>query len=125
MPFHLSFFADFSISMIVISPEKRGTGVVCALAKLFIVYLCNQLTVASLNKIKEFTFSCFFFSVSNKQLLVQGGVIDAVMELSSSEVMAVIFKLLGLLRMLIDGQGNSLDKDNHAKFHANCMSHIS
>ena len=45
------------------------------------------------------------FSVSNKQVLVQYGVVDAVMSLSSSEVMAVVFKLLGVLRMLVDGQG--------------------
>ncbi|XP_071132516.1 rap1 GTPase-GDP dissociation stimulator 1-B-like isoform X3 [Mytilus edulis] len=42
--------------------------------------------------------------VSNKQLLVQCGVLEAVMILTSSNVMAVIFKLLGVLRMLVDGQ---------------------
>ncbi|XP_063444231.1 rap1 GTPase-GDP dissociation stimulator 1-B-like [Mytilus trossulus] len=42
--------------------------------------------------------------VSNKQLLVQCGVLEAVMILTSSNAMAVIFKLLGVLRMLVDGQ---------------------
>ncbi|XP_076073837.1 rap1 GTPase-GDP dissociation stimulator 1-B-like isoform X2 [Mytilus galloprovincialis] len=42
--------------------------------------------------------------VSNKQLLVQCGVLEAVMILTSSNVMAVVFKLLGVLRMLVDGQ---------------------
>jgi hypothetical protein len=46
-----------------------------------------------------------FFTVTNKQVLIQYGVLEAVMTLTSSEVMAVIFKLLGVLRMLIDGQG--------------------
>ncbi|KAJ8318282.1 hypothetical protein KUTeg_003373 [Tegillarca granosa] len=42
--------------------------------------------------------------VANKSVLLQSGVIDTVLCLMSSEVMAVIFKLLGVLRMLVDGQ---------------------
>ena len=34
----------------------------------------------------------------------------AVLDLKHTEVMAVTFKLLGVLRMLVDGQGNSFSK---------------
>lgn len=45
------------------------------------------------------------FSASNKGRLLELGVMAAVLELKHTEVMAVTFKLLGVLRMLIDGQG--------------------
>lgn len=55
--------------------------------------------------IKSIQLYVYLFTVTNKQVLIQYGVLEAVMTLTSSEVMAVIFKLLGVLRMLIDGQG--------------------
>ena len=55
--------------------------------------------------LKVYNCMYIFFTVTNKQVLIQYGVLEAVMTLTSSEVMAVIFKLLGVLRMLIDGQG--------------------
>ena len=36
----------------------------------------------------------------------------AVLDLKHTEVMAVTFKLLGVLRMLVDGQGNSFSEKN-------------
>ncbi|XP_025092022.1 rap1 GTPase-GDP dissociation stimulator 1-like isoform X4 [Pomacea canaliculata] len=41
---------------------------------------------------------------SNKARLLEAGVMRAVLELKHTEVMAVVFKLLGVLRMLTDGQ---------------------
>lgn len=41
---------------------------------------------------------------TNKASLIKEGVIDAVLVLVDSEMLAVIFKLLGVLRMLVDGQ---------------------
>ncbi|KAL4239957.1 Rap1 GTPase-GDP dissociation stimulator 1 [Mactra antiquata] len=41
---------------------------------------------------------------SNKASLIKEGVIDAVLVLVDSEMLAVIFKMLGVLRMLVDGQ---------------------
>ena len=38
-------------------------------------------------------------------MLIKAGVIDAVLTLVDSEMFAVIFKMLGVLRMLVDGQG--------------------
>lgn len=63
------------------------------------LYICDQFILNT-------DMNLSFLSVSNKQLLVQCGVLEAVMILTSSNVMAVIFKLLGVLRMLVDGQGN-------------------
>ncbi|XP_048763708.1 rap1 GTPase-GDP dissociation stimulator 1-like isoform X2 [Ostrea edulis] len=40
----------------------------------------------------------------NKPVLLMAGVLDTVLLLTSSETMAVVFKLLGVLRMLVDGQ---------------------
>ena len=48
----------------------------------------------------------FLFTASNKGRLLELGVMTAVLDLKHTEVMAVTFKLLGVLRMLIDGQGN-------------------
>ncbi|KAK3091335.1 hypothetical protein FSP39_019020 [Pinctada imbricata] len=42
--------------------------------------------------------------VSNKAVLLMSGVMEAVVALTSSDTMAVVFKLLGVLRMLVDGQ---------------------
>ncbi|CAG5130021.1 unnamed protein product [Candidula unifasciata] len=42
--------------------------------------------------------------VVNKPRLLQAGVMEACLSLINTEVMAVIFKLLGVLRMLIEGQ---------------------
>ena len=47
----------------------------------------------------------FSFSVSNKPVLLMSGVLEAVVALTSTDIMAVVFKLLGVLRMLVDGQG--------------------
>ena len=49
----------------------------------------------------------FLFTASNKGRLLELGVMTAVLGLKQTEVMVVTFKLLGVLRMLIDGQGNS------------------
>lgn len=46
-----------------------------------------------------------FCTASNKARLLEAGVMRAVLELKHTEVMAVVFKLLGVLRMLTDGQG--------------------
>ncbi|XP_041362294.1 rap1 GTPase-GDP dissociation stimulator 1-like [Gigantopelta aegis] len=42
--------------------------------------------------------------VPNKPRLLRAGVMDIVLNLSNTEILAVAFKLLGVLRMLIDGQ---------------------
>lgn len=44
----------------------------------------------------------------NKPQLLKVGVLDAVLGVSATDVMAVVFKLLGVLRMLVDGQGKIL-----------------
>ncbi|KAL5018526.1 hypothetical protein ScPMuIL_004248 [Solemya velum] len=41
---------------------------------------------------------------TNKPQLLKAGVLDAVLKVSTTDVMAVVFKLLGVLRMLVDGQ---------------------
>ncbi|WAQ96497.1 GDS1A-like protein, partial [Mya arenaria] len=41
---------------------------------------------------------------SNKASLIKEGVIDAVLVLVESEMLAVVFKIIGVLRMLVDGQ---------------------
>ena len=50
---------------------------------------------------------CFFYFLSapNKPILIKAGVIEAVLTLVDSEMFAVTFKMLGVLRMLVDGQG--------------------
>lgn len=45
------------------------------------------------------------FQAVNKPRLLQAGVMDACLTLIRTDVMAVVFKLLGVLRMLIEGQG--------------------
>ena len=47
----------------------------------------------------------FSLLVSNKASLIKAGVIDVVLVLVDAEMLAVIFKMLGVLRMLVDGQG--------------------
>lgn len=49
-----------------------------------------------------------FSTAPNKERLLEAGVLQAVLSLKYTEVMAVAYKLLGVLRMLIDGQGRSL-----------------
>ena len=50
----------------------------------------------------------FIFSAPNKPVLIKAGVIDAVLTLVETEMFAVTFKMLGVLRMLVDGQGMSM-----------------
>lgn len=47
----------------------------------------------------------------NKAIMLKQGVVEAIMPLLEAEadVQPVIFKLLGTLRMLIDGQGKMSD----------------
>lgn len=47
----------------------------------------------------------FCISARNKPALLMAGVLETVLLLLSSDTMAVVFKLLGVLRMLVDGQG--------------------
>jgi hypothetical protein len=49
----------------------------------------------------------FYIAARNKPALLMAGVLDTVLLLTSSETMAVVFKLLGVLRMLVDGQGET------------------
>ena len=49
----------------------------------------------------------FYVAARNKPALLMAGVLDTVLLLTSSETMAVVFKLLGVLRMLVDGQGET------------------
>ena len=58
----------------------------------------------TLMKISEFTVFALI-SAPNKPILIKAGVIDAVLTLVDSEMFAVTFKMLGVLRMLVDGQG--------------------
>lgn len=51
--------------------------------------------------------SMFYIAARNKPVLLMAGVLDTVLLLTSSETMAVVFKLLGVLRMLVDGQGET------------------
>lgn len=48
---------------------------------------------------------CFCIAARNKPALLMAGVLETVLLLLSSDTMAVVFKLLGVLRMLVDGQG--------------------
>lgn len=48
---------------------------------------------------------CFCTAARNKPALLMAGVLETVLLLLSSDTMAVVFKLLGVLRMLVDGQG--------------------
>lgn len=48
---------------------------------------------------------CGLSTAVNKPSLVKMGVVDTVLSLTATDVSAVIFKLLGVLRMLVDGQG--------------------
>lgn len=43
--------------------------------------------------------------MANKPKLLEAGVLEICLSLIHTDVMAVIFKLLGVLRMLIEGQG--------------------
>ncbi|XP_060551393.1 rap1 GTPase-GDP dissociation stimulator 1-like isoform X2 [Ruditapes philippinarum] len=53
----------------------------------------------------------------NKASLIKEGVIDAVLVLVDSEMLAVIFKMLGVLRMLVDGQDDAAVKlGQHREF---------
>lgn len=48
---------------------------------------------------------CVCIAARNKPALLMAGVLETVLLLLSSDTMAVVFKLLGVLRMLVDGQG--------------------
>ncbi|KAK7111252.1 hypothetical protein V1264_010919 [Littorina saxatilis] len=58
---------------------------------------------------------------SNKGRLLELGVMAAVLELKHTEVMAVTFKLLGVLRMLIDGQESAATTLGQDKDFLNCL----
>ncbi|XP_053392610.1 rap1 GTPase-GDP dissociation stimulator 1-like isoform X2 [Mercenaria mercenaria] len=54
---------------------------------------------------------------TNKASLINEGVLDAVLVLVDSEMLAVIFKMLGVLRMLVDGQEEAAVKlGQHREF---------
>lgn len=65
----------------------------------------------ALNKMSSFIsialiiYVCFCTAARNKPALLMAGVLETALLLLSSETMAVVFKLLGVLRMLVDGQG--------------------
>lgn len=65
----------------------------------------------ALNKMSSFIsialiiYICFCTAARNKPVLLMAGVLETALLLLSSETMAVVFKLLGVLRMLVDGQG--------------------
>ena len=50
-------------------------------------------------------FFYFYFSVANKSKLYKAGAIEVLLTFASTPILPVTFKLLGALRMLIDGQG--------------------
>ncbi|XP_005112444.1 rap1 GTPase-GDP dissociation stimulator 1 isoform X2 [Aplysia californica] len=59
--------------------------------------------------------------VSNKPKLQAAGVMDACLTLIHSEVMAVVFKLLGVLRMLIEGQEAAAMKLGQERTFLECL----
>ncbi|XP_076458299.1 rap1 GTPase-GDP dissociation stimulator 1-B-like isoform X2 [Babylonia areolata] len=58
---------------------------------------------------------------SNKGRLLELGVMTAVLELKHTDVMAVTFKLLGVLRMLIDGQEAAATSLGQDRDFLNCL----
>lgn len=57
----------------------------------------------------------------NKARLLEAGVMQAVLDLRDTEVMAVTFKLLGVLRMLMDGQEAAAVSLGQERDFLNCM----
>ncbi|XP_059144115.1 rap1 GTPase-GDP dissociation stimulator 1-like isoform X2 [Physella acuta] len=60
--------------------------------------------------------------VDNKSRLFEAGVLEVCMSLIHSEVMAVVFKLLGVLRMLIEGQEAAAIKLGQERAFLDCLS---
>nr|KAG5690696.1 hypothetical protein BaRGS_005059 [Batillaria attramentaria] len=58
---------------------------------------------------------------SNKGRLLEAGVVQAVLDLKHTEMMAVAFKLLGVLRMLMDGQEAAAISLGQERDFLNCL----